>query len=194
MLASCLICRCPPAASAQILVLDGPNPGATTYNLKQAASANSSSTNSNSSSQHTGLRQQGAAAATSVVAPPPAAAAAGTGTSLVGHRRTRSSNTQLPPLDEHAVLAPPSMAGPTQAGLCGAPFSMPQIQSAAAAAGDGVGLMSSDMEGLVGAGHIRRRSSRADSDISSISGADSTSGALVCEPSSFGVCADPAGE
>jgi hypothetical protein len=126
---------------------------------------------------------------------PQSTAAPAAGASLVGHRRTRSSNTQLPPLDEHTVLVQSSIAGPTQAGSFGAPFGMPQIQAAAAtAAGDGLGLLSSDIEGLAATGHISRRSSRADSDISSVSGADSTSGALVCEPSSFRVCADPAGE
>jgi hypothetical protein len=55
---------------------------------------------------------------------------------------------------------------------------------------DALSLPSMGSDGLPG--YHSRRSSRADSEISS--GADSTAGGLVCEPSSFGVCADPAGE
>jgi hypothetical protein len=109
------------------------------------------------------------------------------------HRRTRSSNTQLPPLDEHAVLADPPALPHTlqQQQQQGAPLaaeaghraaSIPGlVLASAAAAGDASSAVSG--ESSSSSGFLSRRSS-----------SDSSGGGLVCEPSSFGVCADPAGE
>lgn len=103
------------------------------------------------------------------------------------HRRTRSSNTQLPPLDEHAVLSDPGLLP----SVVQAPCTLPAATRPGADVFGGLQHLGSDMWGWGGSGHQSRRSSRADSEGSS--GADSSAGGLVCEPSTFGVCADPAG-
>jgi hypothetical protein len=101
------------------------------------------------------------------------------------HKRTRSSNTQLPSLDEHTVLSEPGWAGNLQPATTAAGAQVLTLPTA-----DALSLQAMGSGGLPG--YHSRRSSRADSEISS--GADSAAGGLVCEPSSFGVCADPAGE
>lgn len=186
-------CRCrmyqPPHACCrnvtvcmQILILEGP---------PVAVSSGKQGTGNSCSSQHTAHWQAGSPASTAAAAgggsgsehhwpgpvDPPSAGAA--------HRRTRSSNTQLPPLEEHTVLSEPGLAGALQPTTTAAGAQVLTLPAAEA-----LGLQSMGSDGLTG--YHSRRSSRADSDISS--GADSTAGGLVCEPSSFGVCADPAGE
>ena len=107
------------------------------------------------------------------------------------HRRTRSSNTQMPSLDEHAVLQEPGLPALTPPPAAAAAAAGAQVLTlGAGVAADGVGLQRVGSGGWNGI--LSRRSSRADSEASS--GGDSTAGGLVCEPSSFGVCADPAGE
>lgn len=111
------------------------------------------------------------------------------------HRRTRSSNTQLPPLDKHAVLSDPGLLpSVVQLPAAQAGAQVLTLPAATRPGGDVFGGLQhhgSDAWGLGGSGQHSRRSSRADSEGSS--GADSSAGGLVCEPSTFGVCADPAG-
>lgn len=106
------------------------------------------------------------------------------------HRRTRSSNTQLPPLDEHAVLAQPDLT----LGLQPAAYSAATIAAAAAAVTAPAGWAESDSICAGSSVLTSRRSSRADSEASSTADSTTGGGGLVCEPSSFGVCADPAGK
>jgi len=103
------------------------------------------------------------------------------------HRRTRSSNTQLPPLEEHAVLTEPGLSRHAMQGL------QPAAAAAGAAAVDALGAQCLGADSSAACSALTsRRSSRADREASSST--DSTAGGLACEPSSFGVCADPAGK
>lgn len=170
--------------AAQILVLDGP-PVALPPTAAGGNSGSGGSVSAGAMQAGPGGSGAGAAAGFDRSWPnltdlPPAGSV---------HRRTRSSNTQLPPLDEHAVLSEPASLilplPPTGAGVVLPPCGGVGLEASASASGGSSGFTS-------------RRSSRADSEASSLSVGSVGDGAaggggLVCEPSSFGVCGDPAG-